>query len=82
MGFGFSFRRTTNQVKLIRKYVKERTKEKQILNNQLQRLDDQMRNKTIDSNTYERLRDVLEINFIKQREEALENAFPKHKKDK
>jgi len=78
MGFGFSFRITTNQVKLIRKYANERTKEKRILNEQLQRLDDQMRNKTIDSNTFDRLRDVLEMNRIQQREEALKKAFLKN----
>jgi len=80
MGFGFSFRGTTNQVKLIRKYVARRTKEKRILNGQLQRLDDQMRNKTIDSNTYERLRDLLEMNCIQKRDEALEKAFHTNKK--
>ena len=80
MGFGLSFKRTTNQVKLVRKYVKERTKEKRVLNDQLQRLDDQMRNKTIDSNTYERLRYVLEMNCIQQRDEALKKAFLKNEK--
>ena len=64
-------------VKLIRKYVKERVKENQILNDQLERLDAQLEDKTIDKYTYERLRDVLEINSIKQREEALEKAFLK-----
>ena len=79
MGFGFSVWKSNNTVKLIRKYVKERVKENQTLNDQLERLDAQLEDKTIDKYTYERLRDVLEINSIKQREEALEKAFLKSK---
>jgi regulator of replication initiation timing len=77
MAFGFSLGKSSNSVKLIRKYVKERVKENQTLNDQLERLDAQLENKSIDKYTYERLRDVLEINSIKQREEALEKAFLK-----
>ena len=66
MGFGFSLGRSTNTVKFIRKYVKERVKEKRVLNQQLKRLDAQLENKTIDQYIYERLRDVLKINFSKQ----------------
>jgi regulator of replication initiation timing len=79
MGFGFSVWKSNNTVKLIRKYVKERVKENQILDGQLERLDTQLENKTIDEDTYKRLRAVLEINSIKQREEALEKAFLKSK---
>jgi regulator of replication initiation timing len=79
MGFGFSVWKSNNTVKLIRKYVKERVKENQTLNDQLERLDAQLENETIDKYTYERLRDVLEINCIKQREEALEKTFLKRK---
>jgi benzoyl-CoA reductase/2-hydroxyglutaryl-CoA dehydratase subunit BcrC/BadD/HgdB len=60
--------------------VKERIKEKQILNEQLEKLDTQIQNQTIDQITHERLRDVLEINYLKQREEALEKVFLKNKK--
>ena len=79
MAFGFGLGKSSNAVKLIRKYVKERAKENQILNDQFERLDAQLENKSIDKYTYERLRDVLEINSIKQREEALEKAFIKNK---
>jgi regulator of replication initiation timing len=79
MGFGFSVWKSNNTVKLIRKYVKERVKENQTLNGQLERLDTQLENKTIDEDTYKRLRAVIEINSIKQREEALEKAFLKNK---
>ena len=79
MAFGFGLGKSSNKVKLIRKYVKERVKENQTLNDQLERLDAQLENETIDKYTYERLRDVLEINSIKQREEALEKAFIKNK---
>ena len=78
MGFGFAKKNKKNSIKLIRKYVQERIKEKQTLNEQLNRLADQMQNNTIDQYTYERLRDVLEINSIKQREEALDKAFNKN----
>jgi regulator of replication initiation timing len=77
MGFGFSVWKSSNTVKLIREYVKERVKENQIINGQLERLDSQLENKSIDEDTYKRLRAVLEINSIKQREEALEKAFLK-----
>ena len=60
--------------------MKERIKEKQILNEQLEKLDTQIQNQTIDQITHERLRDELEINYLKQREEALEKAFLKNKK--
>ena len=55
--------------------MKVRAKEKRILDNQLKRLDVQLQKEEIDQHTYERLKDVLEINFIKQREDALEKAF-------
>ena len=78
MGFRFTLKRTNNQVKFIRKYVNQRVIEKQALNEQLNRIYSQLQNDTIDKHTYDRLRDVLEINFFKQREEALEKAFLKN----
>ena len=80
MGFGFTFGKSNNTIKAIQKFVKERIKEKQILNDQLERIDAQFQNETIDQYTYERLRDVLEINQMNQREEALAKAFLKNKK--
>jgi len=79
MGFRFTLKRTNNQVKFIRKYVYQRVIEKQAFNDQLYRIDSQLQNDTIDKYTYDRLRDVLEINFFKQGEEALEKAFLKNK---
>jgi hypothetical protein len=79
MGFGFTLKRTNNSVKFIRKYVYQRAKEKQTFTDQLKRIESQLQNDTIDKYTYERLRDVLEINFFKQREEALEKTFLKNK---
>jgi len=75
MGFGLSFRKNTNQVKLIREYIKARNKENQIINGQLRRINEQKRNKTIDLNTYERLRDLLEMNSIQKKEESFEKIF-------
>jgi glucose-6-phosphate isomerase len=80
LGFGFSFGKSNNTIKTIQKFVKERIKEKQSLNDQLERIDAQFQNETIDKYTYERLRNVLEINQMKQREEALAKAFRKNKK--
>jgi len=77
--FGFPLGKSKKAVKLIRKYVKERVKENQLVNNQFERLDAQLENKTIDKDTYKRLRNVLEIYSIKQREEALEKTFRKNK---
>jgi hypothetical protein len=77
MDLGFGFNKTNKQVKFIQNYIKERVKENKLLNEQLKRLDTQLHDKSIDKYTYDRLRDVIEINFIKQREEALEKAFKK-----
>ena len=79
MGFGFTLKRTNNSVKFIRKYVNQRAIEKQTFDDQLKRIDSQLQNDTIDKYTYERLIEVLEINFFKQREKALEKAFLKNK---
>lgn len=76
MDFGFGFSNSkSKKIKFIRKYVQERVKEKQILQKQLKRLDAQLKNDELDPYTFARLKDVIEINFIKQREEALEKAF-------
>ncbi len=79
MGFGFSLGKKTNTVKFIRKYVIKRVKERQNLNDQLDRLNAQLQNNTIDQHTYERLRVIVEINLFNQRNEALEKAFLNHK---
>ena len=79
MGFGFASAKSSNVIKLISKYVKVRVKEKRVLNNQLEILNQQLQSETIDEYTYERLRDVLEINFVKQRDEALEKAILNNK---
>ena len=75
MAFGFTLSKPNNTVKFIRKYVKERVKEKQILHEQLERLNVQLLNDAIDQYTFERLKGVIEINFMRQRDEALEKAF-------
>ena len=79
MVFGFPLGKSKKAVKLIRKYVKERAKENQLISSQFERLDAQLENKTIDKDTYKRLRNVLEIYSIRQREDALEKTFQKNK---
>jgi len=71
----FASVRTGNSVKLIKRYVKVRIKEKRVLDDQMEKLTEQLHSKAIDEYTYERLKDVLEINYIKQRDEALEKAL-------
>ena len=75
MGLAFSMPRKTNTVKFINNYVKTRLKEKQGLNEQLKRLENQLKNEEIDKYTYERLKSVIQINLIQQREQSLERAF-------
>ena len=79
MGLHFAIEPKTKTLKLIRNYVKERVKEKQAIAKQFERLETQLQNDVIDQYTYERLRKVLEINFTKQRDEALQKAFIKYK---
>jgi len=77
MDFGFTLNKPKNTVKIIQKYVKERLKEKQVLDEQLKRLNAQLHNESIDHYTYQRLKGVIEINSIRQRDKALERAFCK-----
>ena len=73
--FQLSRKKHNNSIRLIRKYIKERKREKQTFCDQSRRLESQLQNNTIDEYTYDRLKTVLEMNFIKQREETLENIF-------
>jgi len=72
MGFLFVSGKKKKMAKLVRAYVKDRVKEKRAFEEQLERLDVQLQKKIIDPLTYERIKDVLEIGFVKQREEARE----------
>jgi len=56
--------------KLARAYMRDRLKQREIYSKQLEVLDTQLRNKTINKNTYTRLKEALEINFTKRSEEA------------
>ena len=75
VNFNFGFGRTPNTGKVIQGYLKVRLEEKRTLRDQLERLDAQLKDNTLDQETYERLKDVLEINFLKQREERLAKTF-------
>jgi len=77
MGLRSALQRKTNVSNFIQDYVKERKKEKRVIDQQIKRLDAQLQNNTIDKYTYERLRDLLEINLFKQQEEALEKLLVK-----
>ena len=79
MGFIWEKKQKNNPVNLIQYYLKQITKEKQTIDKQFKRLDLQLKNQTIDQYTFERLRDVLEINFIKQQNETLQKVFIRYK---
>lgn len=64
--------------KSIRAYVTSRVKEKRAFEEQLKRLEAQLQNKTLDQDLYERMREILEINFVQQGDEArmyIQNTF-------
>lgn len=73
----FGFRKRDNSVKIIRNYIKQRAKEKNILNGQIEILETQFREGSIDKDIYERSRDIIEIQFLIQRDERIQKAFPK-----
>jgi uncharacterized protein (UPF0335 family) len=70
MAFHFAFWKKQKMGKLIGDYVSDRVKEKRAFQEQLKRLYAQLQDKTIDQQIYDRLRDILEVKFILQREEA------------
>ena len=70
MGPRFS-RKESKLAKNIKKYIKQRARDKKILSEQIEKLENQLEDNTIDELTHERLRDLLEVNFMKQREETL-----------
>jgi acetyl-CoA carboxylase alpha subunit len=78
MGFHSVFGKKKKIGKSIRTFVKKRVNEKRGFEEQLERLEAQLENKTLDQFTYERMRDILKINFVQQREEArtyIQNTF-------
>lgn len=78
MGFKLGFWKKKKMEKSIRAYMISRVRETRSFQEQLKRLEFQLQNKTLDRFTYERMRDVLEINFVQQQEESrahLQNTF-------
>jgi len=79
MKFQFSFGKK-KMGKSIRAYVTGRMKEKRAFEEQLERLEVQLENKTLDQFTFERMRDILEASFVQQQEESrvqMQNTFLK-----
>ena len=72
MGFSFDFWKKRKMRKLLVAYLENRIKEKKSFEEQLQRLGVQFQKETIDQLTFERYKAALEMNFIKQCEEARE----------
>ncbi len=73
MALHFAFWKKQKMGKLIGDYVSDRVKEKRAFQEQLKRIYAQLQDKTIDQQLYDRLRDILEVKFIQQREDALTN---------
>jgi len=78
MGFSFRLERTNNYEKLKNKYNRDLEVKKKNLNNQIEKLNSQLKNNLIDQFTYERHKVILEVHSslahdIKQQEEALKN---------
>ena len=77
MGFRFTFGKTNKIARHIDSYVSARLKEKNAFEQQLTRLDAQLHANTINKQSYEQFRDLLEIKFIQAREEALTEIHTK-----
>jgi rubrerythrin len=56
--------------KLLRKHVEDRVKQEKKFTEEVGKLDVLLRDKSIDKNTYARLRKILEISFAKQRDKV------------
>jgi hypothetical protein len=67
------FHRTTNKEKTIRKlrtsYIKERTKQRANLNQEMNGLTTLLKENSIDQETYERLKKILTIGYEQKRQE-------------
>ncbi len=55
--------------KFVRNYIHSRVKKKRAFDEQKKLLDIQLRDKEIELNTYERLKDILETEYYKQQQE-------------
>ena len=66
---GIMFGKKRKMRNLIKKYVSFRVKERKAYNEQLKRLDAQLHDKKIDSDTYERLKEVLEAKYYEEQHE-------------
>jgi hypothetical protein len=80
LGFSFVFGKKKKLRKSIRTYVADRAKEKRSFEQQLERLEAQLLNKTLDQDSYERMRDILEVSFVQEQEESrayMQNTFLK-----
>ena len=80
MVFNFGFRKKQKVGKLIGHYVKERIKERQSYNDQLERLVAQLQDETIDQLEHDRLRDLLDATYYQQQQEAWSSIQNKYAK--
>lgn len=69
MGFTLSFGKKRKFRKLYGNYVSSRAKENRVFEEQVERLDAQLRDKKIEQETYERLKVLLEARYLQQQQE-------------
>ena len=80
MGFKPNFWKKKKMGNSVCAYVRGRVKQKRAFEQQLERLEAQLLNKTLDQDSYERMRDILEVSFVQQQEESrayMQNTFLK-----
>ena len=80
MEFSFSFLKKQKVGKLIDTYVKERIKEKQSYNEQLERLVAKLQDETIDQIEHDRLCYLLDATYYQQQQKAWSHIQNKYVK--
>jgi hypothetical protein len=69
MIFNLSLRKKSKKGKLIQKYVNQRVRQKRLYQEQLDRLDSQLKHENIDLNERDRLRTILEAKYYEQQQD-------------
>ena len=71
MAFHFGFKKRKKISEFIGEYIEAKMKERRAFEKELEKLDVWLRDNIIDHETYQRMKDVLEVAFVRQREKAL-----------
>lgn len=71
MASHFGFGKKKKIGKFMGNYIEARRNERRAFEKELEKLDVLLRDGIIDQETYQRMKDMLEVAFVRQREEAL-----------